>query len=73
MENSSMILSQYNIGGKSVGNIGVIGPLRINYAQIVPSIEYLTSIVGNLLSELFAEEEPHQDKTETGKGGNSGE
>ena len=56
LENSSMILSDYNIGDKSVGSIGIIGPIRIDYSQLVPSMEYLTDIVGNLLSELFEKE-----------------
>lgn len=53
LKSSSMILSKYSIGGKDVGSLGIIGPIRIDYAQLIPSVEYLTVLVGNLLSELF--------------------
>lgn len=53
LKDSSMILAKYSIGGKNVGSLGLIGPLRLNYAQLVPSVQYLTLLVGELLSDLF--------------------
>ena len=32
-----------------VGAIGVIGPTRINYARIIPMVDYTAKVVGRLL------------------------
>jgi len=36
--------------GKVVGVIGVIGPTRLNYARIVPMVDYTARVVGRLLA-----------------------
>ncbi len=51
IENTGMIMSKIRKGGKVAGSLGVIGPLRINYAKIIPYIEYLTSRITEMLSE----------------------
>ena len=33
-----------------VGVIGVIGPQRLNYARIIPMVDYTAKVVGRLLS-----------------------
>jgi heat-inducible transcriptional repressor len=43
------------IGGNSfweriVGVIGVIGPTRLNYARIIPMVDYTAKIVSRLLA-----------------------
>ncbi len=46
----SMILSPYtNSQQKIVGAIGVIGPKRMNYARIIPMVDYTAKVVGRLL------------------------
>lgn len=46
----SMILSPYkNANEKVVGCIGVIGPRRMNYARIIPMVDYTAKVVGRLL------------------------
>jgi len=32
-----------------VGALGVIGPTRLNYARIVPMVDYTAKVVGKLL------------------------
>jgi heat-inducible transcriptional repressor len=34
-----------------VGAIGVIGPTRMNYARIIPMVDYTAKVVGGLLSK----------------------
>lgn len=53
LENSSMIISRYSIKGHDGGVIGIIGPTRLNYAKLIPSIEYLTELVSELLTDTF--------------------
>jgi heat-inducible transcriptional repressor len=32
-----------------VGVVGIIGPTRLNYARIVPMVDYTAKVVGRLL------------------------
>lgn len=48
----SAIISPYMITDeKIVGAIGVIGPSRLNYARIVPMVDYTASILGSFLEK----------------------
>ncbi|NTU76589.1 MAG: heat-inducible transcriptional repressor HrcA [Alphaproteobacteria bacterium] len=46
----SVIVSPYKNGQEQViGAIGVIGPLRMNYARIIPMVDYTAKVVGRLM------------------------
>ena len=50
LSGSSLVVSPYmNGANKIVGVIGVIGPTRLNYARIVPMVDYTARVVGRLL------------------------
>ncbi|MBR0483377.1 MAG: heat-inducible transcription repressor HrcA [Oscillospiraceae bacterium] len=49
--NSSMIVSKYRKGGKNVGSLGIIGPMRLDYAKVIPYIEYFSQKITDLISE----------------------
>ncbi|MBR5372470.1 MAG: heat-inducible transcription repressor HrcA [Oscillospiraceae bacterium] len=49
--NSSMIVGQYQKDGRNVGKLGIIGPMRLNYAKVIPYLEYFTEKISNLISE----------------------
>ncbi len=51
IENSSMIVSKIKKDGKTAGSLGLIGPLRLDYAKVIPYIEYLTDRITNIISE----------------------
>ncbi len=51
LQDSSLIFSGYSVGGKDSGTLGLIGPTRIDYARLIPSLKYLTEIVGSILSD----------------------
>jgi heat-inducible transcriptional repressor len=45
-----MVVAPYSgASGKIVGAIGVIGPTRINYARIIPMVDYTAKVVGRLI------------------------
>jgi heat-inducible transcriptional repressor len=45
-----MIIAPYHDKKKRVvGALGVIGPLRMNYARIIPVVDYTSKLVGKLL------------------------
>lgn len=50
---SSLITARYSLGEIGSGVIGVVGPMRMNYAAIIPLIEYFAQSIGRLLGELF--------------------
>jgi heat-inducible transcriptional repressor len=48
----SMIMAPYGYGETGhnvVGAIGVIGPTRLNYARIIPMVDYTAKLIGRLL------------------------
>jgi heat-inducible transcriptional repressor len=46
----SMIIAPFgNSREKIVGAIGVIGPTRMNYARIIPMVDYTAKVIGRLL------------------------
>ena len=49
----SMIIAPYEDDDKKVvGAIGVVGPTRMNYARIVPMVDYTARVVGQLISRV---------------------
>ena len=51
LSGSSLVVSPYmNAERKIIGAIGVIGPTRLNYARIVPIVDYTAQLVGRLVS-----------------------
>ncbi len=49
--NSSMIVSRYEKCGKTAGSLGVIGPMRLDYAKVIPYIDYFTEKLTRFLTE----------------------
>lgn len=56
LENSSVITAHYTVDGDKSGAIGIIGPTRIDYASLIPSVRYLTDLVGGLLTQALKED-----------------
>jgi heat-inducible transcriptional repressor len=52
MSGSSMIAAPFRDGTqKIVGVLGVIGPTRLNYARIVPMVDYTAKVVSRILDK----------------------
>lgn len=51
MSGSSLIVAPFQDGQRNVvGVLGVIGPTRLNYARIIPMVDYTAKLVGRLLT-----------------------
>jgi heat-inducible transcriptional repressor len=51
LSGSSTIVAPYRDGaGRIVGVIGVIGPTRLNYARIIPMVDYTSRLVSRMLA-----------------------
>jgi heat-inducible transcriptional repressor len=52
LSGSAMIVAPYmNAERKIVGALGVIGPTRLNYARVIPMVDYTAQVVGRILGE----------------------
>ena len=48
----SMVMAPYKDKNQNIiGAIGVVGPTRLNYAKIVPLVDYTSKVVGKVLSQ----------------------
>jgi heat-inducible transcriptional repressor len=51
LSGSSTIIAPYrDSSGRIVGVIGVIGPTRLNYARVIPMVDYTAKVVSQMLS-----------------------
>lgn len=52
LSGSSTIIAPYRDGaGRVVGVLGVIGPTRLNYARIIPMVDYTAKVVSRVLRQ----------------------
>lgn len=55
MRNCALITAPYRIGSnESVGTLGVVGPMRIEYARIMAMVNYMAKLIEDRLSEHAA-------------------
>ncbi|MGI6588796.1 MAG: heat-inducible transcriptional repressor HrcA [Peptococcia bacterium] len=52
MKNCSLITATYELDGKVIGTLGVLGPTRMEYAKAVSIVEFLTSTLTEGLRKL---------------------
>lgn len=53
MQGCSMVVSSYNAGANVVGTLGVIGPTRMQYKQVIHVVDYTARLLSKLLAERF--------------------
>ena len=51
MRDLSLVLSSYKYGDRALGVVGIIGPKRMDYTQVIPIVEYTARTVSRLLTE----------------------
>ena len=51
LTDTSVVVTKYRIGEQNSGAIGVIGPVRMDYAKLIPHLEYFSQTLGKLLAE----------------------
>ncbi|MGE5422964.1 MAG: heat-inducible transcriptional repressor HrcA [Ignavibacteriales bacterium] len=49
----SLVFTSYEVDGKDMGRIGLIGPVRMEYWKATPSVEKVRDIVQNVLSRML--------------------
>lgn len=53
MQGCSMVVGNYQVGGKVLGTLGVIGPTRMQYRQVIHVVDYTSKLLSKLLGERF--------------------
>ena len=57
LSGSSVIVAPYMGGAKHViGALGVIGPTRLNYARVIPMVDYTAKVIGEILAARRAKD-----------------
>ena len=49
----SIVISKYGISSEAVGTVGVLGPTRMPYSHTIPTVNYLSKILSELMSGLY--------------------
>ncbi len=52
IDTCSLVISTYRRGKKKNGRLAVLGPRRMNYEHIIPSLEFISQIVSDILQEI---------------------
>jgi heat-inducible transcriptional repressor len=53
MEGLTLIASRYSHGARPLGVLGVIGPTRLDYSQIIPVVDFTANLVGKILEKTW--------------------
>ena len=51
--NYSIVISKYGISTEAVGTVCVLGPTRMPYGHTIPTVNYLSKILSELMSGLY--------------------
>jgi heat-inducible transcriptional repressor len=51
MRRCSVVMSRYGMPGTAVGALAVLGPTRMAYSRIIPTIRYLSTLMGDLVAQ----------------------
>lgn len=52
MRDCSLITATYQVDGKIIGNLGVLGPTRMEYSKVIGVVEFLTDALAEALKKV---------------------
>ena len=53
MSEYSMVLSRYGLPGEASGVIGVLGPVRMQYARTIGVVRYVSTLLDDLMARMY--------------------
>ena len=62
ISNSSLIAAPFSKDGRQVGTLGLLGPMRLDYAKFIPYIEYFSERITELLTDKEDAEDDETDR-----------
>ncbi len=54
MQEVTLVLAPYGLLGQAIGVVGVLGPTRMPYPQAIASVEFVSSLMNELVEHLYA-------------------
>ena len=48
----TIIATNYRMGEKRIGSMGIIGPQRMNYNRTLPLLEFTSSLVSEMITKI---------------------
>lgn len=52
MENCSLVVASYKMRNQPSGRLAVLGPMRMEYKHIIPTLEYVSEVLSLVLEDL---------------------
>jgi len=52
MESCALVVSSYRVKNKTSGKLAVLGPMRMEYKYIIPTLEYISDVVTEVLENI---------------------
>ncbi|MBU1726710.1 MAG: DeoR family transcriptional regulator [Candidatus Omnitrophica bacterium] len=52
IQNCSLVVSSYRVKNKLSGRLAVLGPMRMEYNHIIPSLEYISGVLTQVLEDI---------------------
>ena len=59
----SVVISRYGLSEEAVGTISVVGPTRMPYAHTISTVDYLATVLNELMAELYGKQAPKKGNT----------
>src|SRR5258706_2190116 len=50
----SMALARYGVAGQVTGTLGILGPMRMAYTRMIPTVRYVAGLLSDLVNDTFA-------------------
>ncbi len=51
LTNAAVVCAGYSVEGRESGVLGIVGPMRMDYAGVIPLVRYTAALVGAMLDE----------------------
>jgi heat-inducible transcriptional repressor len=67
MREYSVVLARYGVDRAVAGVLGIIGPTRMAYPRSISTVRYISSLMSNLLAELYNSENRTPESPESGE------
>jgi len=58
IHNYSVVICRYGLPEEAVGTIGVVGPTRMPYGRAISAVDYIASVLSELVDELYGKQTP---------------
>jgi len=53
LQDCSTITATYQIDGRTIGSVGIIGPTRMDYEKAVCIVEFMTSHLSKIMKDFY--------------------